>query len=107
MKTLDDFQKNNTTRVLLLNLKDERAAGANLTMANHCIFLHPMLAASRQDYVSCETQAIGRIKRYGQMRTVNIWRLIAKVRRKTTCHLLGLHVISSPHLMSDSLRLNL
>ena len=35
-----------------------------------------MLAESQEHYTACETQAIGRIRRYGQEKTVRIWRFI-------------------------------
>merc|ERR1711865_219697 len=65
-------------RIFLLNLGDERAAGANLFTANHVIFLHPLLAEEQQEYWAKETQAIGRIRRYGQKKTVNIYRFLAQ-----------------------------
>ncbi|KAF3919922.1 hypothetical protein AA313_de0201806 [Arthrobotrys entomopaga] len=71
------FQTEKSSRVLLLEVMGETAAGANLTMANHIIFLCPLLAASEQLYVAAETQAIGRARRYGQKKTVFIWRLVA------------------------------
>lgn len=63
-------------RVLLLNLRDESAAGANLTAASHCVFLHPLLVGSQQEFDSCDTQAVGRVRRYGQARTVQIYRFV-------------------------------
>jgi SNF2 family DNA or RNA helicase len=63
-------------RVLLLNLRDESAAGANLTAASHCVFLHPLLVNSQQEFDSCDTQAVGRVRRYGQARTVQIYRFV-------------------------------
>ena len=45
--------------MLLLNLRDESAAGANLTAANHAIFLHPLLVQTQQEYDACDTQAVG------------------------------------------------
>ena len=63
-------------RVLLLNLRDESAAGANLTAANHAIFLHPLLVGTQQEYDACDTQAVGRIRRYGQTRTVRLYRYL-------------------------------
>ena len=79
---LDEFQKENLkkddARVLLLLSRDESASGANLTTANHAIFVHPLLTNSAQEYIASETQAIGRIRRYGQQREVRIWRFIAR-----------------------------
>ena len=68
--------KKGEPRVLLLNLRDESAAGANLTAANHAIFLHPLLVQTQQEYDACDTQAVGRIRRYGQQRTVQLYRFL-------------------------------
>ncbi|KAJ7623135.1 hypothetical protein FB45DRAFT_980127 [Roridomyces roridus] len=73
-KSLESFQKDSTERVLLLNLMDESASGANLTSANHAIFLSPLLAPSQEIYDACMTQATGRLVRYGQTKFVHIWR---------------------------------
>lgn len=82
MKTLDILQKEtpgkDDPRVLLLTMDDERSSGVNLTTCNHAIFVHPLLADSQQQYDAYETQAIGRIRRYGQMKTVHIWRYLAR-----------------------------
>lgn len=48
----------------------------NLTNANHAIFLSPLLAVSKQGYDARETQAIGRVRRYGQVRHVHIYRFL-------------------------------
>lgn len=71
------YQNDTSERVLLLNVMDESASGANLTGANHAIFLSPLLAQSQEQYVSCETQAIGRVRRYGQNKHVRIWRFFS------------------------------
>jgi hypothetical protein len=81
-RALDQFQvekplKKGDPRVLLLNLKDESASGANLTTANHAIFVHPLLTTTQQEFEACETQAIGRVRRYGQTRKVHLWRFLA------------------------------
>ena len=52
--------------------------GANLTSANHAIFVHPLLTHSQYEYEASETQAIGRIRRYGQTKLVKVWRLLVK-----------------------------
>ncbi|KAG9090321.1 hypothetical protein FS749_000647, partial [Ceratobasidium sp. UAMH 11750] len=50
-KALDSFQKENSSdRILLLNVMDESASGANLTTANHAIFLSPLLTTSPHIY---------------------------------------------------------
>ena len=77
-KALDSMQEEGGPRVILLNLADESASGANLTLCNHAIFVHPMLVESQQQYTACETQAIGRIRRYGQTKKVEIWRYIVQ-----------------------------
>eukprot|EP00939_MAST-03C_sp_MAST-3C-sp1_P004796 g4796.t1 len=79
--TLDKFQQEayerETAQVLLLKLDDASASGCNLTMANHAIFVHPLLSErGKAWYTACEDQAVGRIRRYGQSRTVKVWRLI-------------------------------
>ena len=71
------YQNDSSERVLLLNVMDESASGANLTVANHAIFLSPLLAQSQEHYIACETQAIGRVRRYGQNKNVNIWRFLS------------------------------
>jgi SNF2 family DNA or RNA helicase len=69
-KTLSVFQKDkpdaSDPRVLLLKMDDEQSAGLNLTNLNHAIFVHPLLAANQAEYEAYETQAIGRIRRYGK-----------------------------------------
>lgn len=50
----------------------------NLTNANHAIFLSPFLADSEYVYASSETQAVGRVRRYGQTRRVHIWRFLTR-----------------------------
>ena len=52
------------------------AAGANLTQASHAIFVHPLLVSSQIEYTSCDTQAVGRIRRYGQGRVVQLYRFL-------------------------------
>jgi SNF2 family DNA or RNA helicase len=66
----------NDVRVLLLNLADESASGANLTTANHLVFVHPLYAESQQKWAQQEAQAVGRVRRYGQKREVKVHRFI-------------------------------
>jgi len=81
-KALDPFQKESPKkgdpRVLLLKMDDEQSAGLNLTNLNHVLFAHPLLASSQQEYDAYETQAIGRVRRYGQLKTVFVWRFLVK-----------------------------
>lgn len=78
--TLDRFQSagRDGVRVLLLKLNDASAAGSNLTTANHVIFLGPLFTPTLLNYKATETQAIGRIRRFGQQATVHIHRLLAQ-----------------------------
>ncbi|OCH91470.1 hypothetical protein OBBRIDRAFT_812104 [Obba rivulosa] len=76
-KNLEAFQNNGKERVLLLNVMDESASGANLTCANHAVFLSPLLAPTQEIYDACETQAIGRVRRFGQTKHVHIWRFFS------------------------------
>jgi SNF2 family DNA or RNA helicase len=66
-----------------MNLQVERSSlfisrltYSNLTNANHAIFLSPLLAVSKQAYDARETQAIGRVRRYGQTKHVHIYRFL-------------------------------
>ena len=59
-------------RVLLLSL-DEHCAGANLTAANHVMFAHPLLRHDGRSPADIEVQAVGRVRRFGQNRTVHVW----------------------------------
>lgn len=77
-KNLEKFQNDSKERVLLLNVMDESASGANLTSANHAVFLSPLLAPSQEIYDACETQAIGRLVRYGQTKLVKIYRFLTQ-----------------------------
>ena len=75
-KNLEQFQNDSEERVLLLNVMDESASGANLTSANHAIFISPLLAPTQEIYTACETQAVGRLVRYGQSKHVYVWRYV-------------------------------
>lgn len=74
---LQKFQDGNE-RILLLNVMDESASGANLTSANHAFFLSPLLAPSQEIYDACETQAIGRLRRFGQRQHVHVYRFLTR-----------------------------
>lgn len=75
---LEKFQNDSPERVLLLTVTDESASGANLTSANHAIFLSPLLSPSKEIYQACETQAIGRLVRYGQTKHVYVYRFLTR-----------------------------
>ncbi|KAL4812351.1 hypothetical protein BDW67DRAFT_188785 [Aspergillus spinulosporus] len=78
---IEKFQKEGfgDTKVLILNLGGEMAAGLNLQCANHVIFLSPFLAQTQYDYDSVMIQAVGRSRRYGQTRHVHVYHLLAKM----------------------------
>jgi SNF2 family DNA or RNA helicase len=73
---LDSFQSGGD-RVLLLNVADESAAGSNLTVANHVIFLSPLITEEAQQYHATMEQARGRAIRFGQTKEVHIHRFVA------------------------------
>ncbi|KAL4785464.1 hypothetical protein BJX76DRAFT_356020 [Aspergillus varians] len=78
---IDKFQRDGfgDSKVLLLNLGSEMAAGLNLQCANHIIFLSPLFTQTQYDYESSMTQAIGRCRRYGQTKHVHVYHLLAKM----------------------------
>lgn len=76
-KNLETFQNLGKEKVLLLSLAEETASGANLTCANHAIFLSPLLSPTQEIYDATMTQAIGRLRRYGQKQKVNIYHFLA------------------------------
>ena len=59
---IDDPKK----RVLILKTDSPDAAGWNLQMINHVMFVAPFLAGSKHAYKSIMKQAIGRALRFGQ-----------------------------------------
>ncbi|CAJ2509459.1 Uu.00g144850.m01.CDS01 [Anthostomella pinea] len=84
-KTIEAFKGNSVRedrrKVLLLNMGSESAAGANLVNANHIIFVAPLLSKTQYEYDSAMTQAIARVRRYGQEKTektVYIYHMIAQ-----------------------------
>jgi len=73
---LTRFQfEDDSPRLLLLSLQ-ESASGTNLTAANHVIIMHPMEAATQEEAVAFEMQAVGRVRRPGQQRKIHIWRFV-------------------------------
>jgi hypothetical protein len=54
--------------------------------ANHAIFVAPMLSETQHEFTARETQAIGRILRYGQSKTVHVWRFIVSDTMDETIH---------------------
>jgi hypothetical protein len=77
-KVIREWQNDSTADqfVLLLSL-EQSASGTNLTAGNHVVLVHPMLAATQEKAVSFEMQAIGRVRRHGQLKdTVHVWRFV-------------------------------
>ncbi|KAI7934303.1 hypothetical protein MJO28_017204, partial [Puccinia striiformis f. sp. tritici] len=53
-----------------------RVKGANLTNANYAFFVSPLFLPTADKFKACETQAIGRLRRYGQMKKVHVIRML-------------------------------
>ena len=49
---------------------------SNLTNANHAIFLSPLLPVSKLEENARETPPIGRVRRYGQVKHLHIYRFL-------------------------------
>ena len=62
---------------IVLNTSDQTASGSNLQMANHVIFLSPLLKATQYEYSATMAQAIGRVRRHGQARDIHVHRIVA------------------------------
>ncbi|CAO1624507.1 unnamed protein product [Parajaminaea phylloscopi] len=77
-QTLDDYQRGAAPRVLLLDVADESAAGSNLTIANHVIFLSSLVTEDQATYEATLQQARGRCLRFGQTKEVHVWHLLAR-----------------------------
>nr|OQO22736.1 hypothetical protein B0A51_14630 [Rachicladosporium sp. CCFEE 5018] len=63
--------------VIVLDASSETAAGSNLQCANHVIFLSPLLCKTQYKYDATMAQAVGRVKRHGQKKTIHVHRLLA------------------------------
>ncbi|KAK4574111.1 hypothetical protein LTR86_001872 [Recurvomyces mirabilis] len=63
--------------VLVLNASDETSVGLNLQNANHVIFLSPLLRDSQYGYDSTKAQTIGRVRRHGQTKAINVYTIFA------------------------------
>lgn len=76
-KTLQIFKESTASehRVLMLSL-EKSPSGMTLTCANHVFLVHPMVAESATLAVGYECQAIGRVRRPGQEKTVHVWRFV-------------------------------
>jgi len=76
-RTLQKFRESSAVehRLLLLSL-EKSPSGMTLTNANHIFLVHPMVAESPALAAGYERQAIGRVRRPGQEKTVHVWRFI-------------------------------
>ncbi|KAF2218509.1 P-loop containing nucleoside triphosphate hydrolase protein [Elsinoe ampelina] len=63
--------------VIILNGSDSSAAGVNLTNANHVLFFSPLLTDSQYSYDAAMAQAIGRVRRPGQTKDIQVYRFVA------------------------------
>jgi len=76
---LSDFQAGRSSDFALVLSLEHCAAGANLTIASHVIFVHPMNAATVDMAVAWEKQALGRVRRAGQSRSeVQVYRFVTR-----------------------------
>ena len=60
-----------------LRLRSQSLLSTNGT-CQHLLFVHPLLVNSQQEYTSCDTQAVGRVRRYGQGRVVQLYRFLVQ-----------------------------
>jgi SNF2 family DNA or RNA helicase len=74
--TLRNFETDASLRVLIMSL-ESMPCGTNLSRASHIFLLHPPLAATPQQAIDIEAQAIARALRPGQLRQVTAWNFVA------------------------------
>jgi hypothetical protein len=77
LHSFEPFKQDREKTVLILNSDDESAAGANLTNANHVIFFSPLLKRTQYEYEAQMAQAIGRVRRPGQLNEVYVYRFVS------------------------------
>ena len=75
-KKIERFRMENNIKVLMMS-SDKNVSGLNLTEVTHIILLDTVNSHPDQ-FITTETQAIGRAVRLGQTKTVNIIRIIMK-----------------------------
>ncbi|KAK6382239.1 hypothetical protein LTS17_004126 [Exophiala oligosperma] len=61
--------------VLVLKVDSEDSAGHNLQVANHVVFLGPVMGMSKEERAATMEQAVGRCRRHGQQKLVHVWHL--------------------------------
>ena len=89
------------SRWALLCSLGKQAAGTNLQVANHIVFVHPLLGRSDRQIGAWEAQAIGRCHRPGQQKRVEVHRFIAVNTLEAV-----LHSEREPRLWSTHFKLN-
>jgi len=62
---------------LLLSLESS-TSGMNLTVASHLFLVHPCLVGNRATAIAYEQQAIGRLVRQGQTKSVHVYRFVTE-----------------------------
>jgi SNF2 family DNA or RNA helicase len=75
-KNIRNFKRNKDIRVIMLS-SDTCCSGSNLTEASHIILLDTV-NGNKEHAKAVEEQAIGRAARLGQMKNVEVFRLIMK-----------------------------
>ena len=63
---------------VLLSSLSKKAAGTNLQIANHIVFLHPFRAPNQTTVAAWEAQAIGRCQRPGQTKQVHVHKFFSR-----------------------------
>ncbi|KAL2758172.1 hypothetical protein ACRALDRAFT_207366 [Sodiomyces alcalophilus JCM 7366] len=74
-KKQDEDKTTATTKILIQSILTSESAGTNLPEVNHVMFASP-LHTDTESYYAYHRQAIGRAKRAGQTRTVNIYHFV-------------------------------
>jgi len=78
-KVLSAFQAGKSSAFALVLSLEHCASGSNLTVASHVLFVHPMNAATVDQAVAWEKQALGRVRRVGQSRReVHVYRFVTR-----------------------------
>lgn len=76
-EVLESFKKGEF-KALVMKQNSSEAAGGNLVVANHVIFVSPLVESSQHQYDAHMRQATGRCIREGQKKTVYVYHCITK-----------------------------
>jgi len=77
-QTVAMFTAAGAEHVALILAMEDDDSGLNLTCANHVFFVHPMDVVSRHIAVACERQALGRVRRRGQLKEIHLYRFVTE-----------------------------